>query len=886
MSHLASRRGIHVHEISLDVLAKFLCLGSIGCLLLLVGTSRSFASELPEPLGELIRQTCLDCHDGDSAEAGLDLASLPFALTDRELRDRWILIYDRIDAGEMPPDSDGLSERDRESILETLHNAIVQADRADVIGNGRGPLRRLTREEYEQNLRDVLKLPLLDIRDMLPEDRVVQRFNKTATALDMSRVQLAAYLDAAETALQQAMAGGTAPPPVTTYRAVGTQLFSETSTFGEREAMFFAKDNEAVSRQELGALKDDPALELALFRSAHWPYYGYPLGFVAKLPGEYRVRFSARAVLQTEGYRLEPATAPVPMTFRARKPSGPDVSGDVRATGGIMDIQPKPAVYETTVSLLPTETFEYSLLGLPVPLARNVNGGPPTYRYPPFPENGQPGVAFQWLEVEGPMPPESWPPPSHRVLFDDFGTEVTSKNPTQDASRLLRRFVDLAAREPISDEVLARFEQLIQRRLQQGSSFTEAMLAGYKGFLCSSHFLYLREPKGDGVAIAGIPADGWREKGNLANPTKNPSSSASHYAIASRLSHFLTNTRPDEELMKLAAEGKLRDREALRIETDRLINSHGFGRFVENFTDYWLDLRNIRRDEPDIRLHPEYRFDDYLIESMERETRTFFTAMIRDNLPASVLVDADFVYANDHLSRHYELDPLSGSQMQKVVLPEDSPYGGLLTQAAIMKVTANGTSTSPVVRGAWISERLMGQPPPPPPKNVPAVEPDIRGAKTIRELLSLHTKSESCAGCHARFDPVGLALENFDILGGWRTRYRGIEQGELVTGIDRAGHDFAYTLAEPVDASGELLDGRRFRDIHDLKGLLVSNPRQLARNLLHQFTLYSTGTPVRFSDRDEIESLLDVCEPDGYRVRDLIHSLVQSRIFLGKDGGR
>ena len=156
--------------------------------------------------------------------------------------------------------------------------------------------------------------------------------------------------------------------------------------------------------------------------------------------------------------------------------------------------------------------------------------------------------------------------------------------------------------------------------------------------------------------------------------------------------------------------------------------------------------------------------------------------------------------------------------------------------------------------------------------------------------MALHTKSDSCAGCHARFDPIGFALENFDVLGGWRIRYRGTEKHfentVPVPGIARAGPDFAYTLAEPVDASGQLLDGRRFRDIHKLKALLASNTRQLAGNLLHQFTLYSTGTPVRFSDRAEIESILDACESDGYRVRDLIHSLVQSRIFLGKDGCR
>jgi hypothetical protein len=221
--------------------------------------------------------------------------------------------------------------------------------------------------------------------------------------------------------------------------------------------------------------------------------------------------------------------------------------------------------------------------------------------------------------------------------------------------------------------------------------------------------------------------------------------------------------------------------------------------------------------------------------------------------------------------------------MRRITLPPDSPFGGLLTQAAILKVTANGTSTSPVVRGAWIMERLIGEPPPPPPPSVPAVEPDIRGAKTIRDLLALHTKSESCAGCHARFDPVGLALENFDIFGGWRTRYRGVEQGERIAGIDRAGHDFVYTVAESVDAAGQLRDGRRFQNIRELKTILASQPRQLARNLLHQFTLYATGTPVRFADRVEIEALLDGCAADGYRVRDLLHALVQNRIFLGSE---
>ena len=849
---------------------------------LLIGlvTTPLAASEFAPQISALVKENCRACHDGKSGQGGFDLSGLAWDLDQTANRARWIHIHERVEKREMPPAGNELTDGVRESLLELLGEAISTAERAEVRAQGRGPLRRLTREEYEQNLRDLLQLPQLDIRDMLPADREAHGFNKTAAVLDMSHVQMVAYLEAAEVALRQAVASGLVPPEVTKYRALGRDLFTETATFGEREAMFFAKNGKAVDNEELAELEHDPALEVAIFRSAHWPYYGYPRGFVAKLAGEYRVRFSARAVLQTKGFLLKPASESIPMTFRTRKPSGPDVSGDVQAAGGLMDVPPVAQVFETTIRLLPTETFEYSLLGLPVPLARNVDGGPPTYRYPPFPAGGQPGVAFQWLEVEGPIPPETWPPPSHRVLFDELGPELVAPHPEKEAARLLRRFVKRAAREPLPEPAVARYEKLVLDRLKEGVPFGDALLAGYKAFLCSSYFLYLREPS---------------------DPTRGD---LDHFAIASRLSHFLTNTRPDATLQECARRGQLRQASILQRQTDRLIESPAFGRCVKNFTAYWLNLRHMTRDEPDVRLFPEYRFDNYLIESMQRETEMFFTAMLRENLPAKVLIDTDFVYANDRLAQHYKLEPLTGSQLRKVSLPQESPYGGLLTQAAILKVTANGTSTSPVVRGAWIMERLLGLPPPPPPPSVPGVEPDIRGAKTIRELLRLHAQEETCAACHARFDPVGVALENFDILGGWRTQYRGMRAGaeslssaeasgekqtektsyQHVAGIDRAGHDFIYTLTEAVDASGRLRDGRSFADIYELKELLAADSRQLARNLLHQFTVYATGTPVRFSERGEIERILDVCAKNDYGVRDLVRRLVQSKLFLGKEG--
>ncbi len=820
---------------------------------------RAAVASVPAPLARLFRQHCAQCHDKAARSGGLDLAALSFDLSNRAIREQWIRIHDRVEKGEMPPKPGAFSPARRAELLKLLGAQLHAADQAEINAAGRGPLRRLNRDEYEQNLRDLLQLPHLDIRDQLPADREAYHFNKVSETLDMSRVQLMAYLDAAEVALQQAMVKTAQPPAPMKYRAVGKQLSFVRSIVGEKQSMFFARNSVGIDSNEKGE-EADPTVEMAMFRSPGWPYAIYPKKLVTPAAGAYRVRFSARAVLQQPGFALKPATQPVPMTFRSRRPTNHDIAEDVKSVGGILDIQPNAqpgaGVYETVVQLGAGQTIEYGLLGLPVPQP-DAGGITAAYRFPPFPEGGQPGIAFQWMEVEGPLAPETWPPVSHRVLFDDLGVEVKSANPTQDAKRLLRRFIKLAAREPAPEEAVAKFEALTLSRLNGGASLADALLSGYKAFLCSDLFLYLREPA-------------------LAND---------QFAVANRLSHFLTDTRPDATLLELARQGKLRNAAVLRRETDRLIAGEGFQRFVTHFTDYWLSLRELRRDDPDIRLYPEYRLDDYLVESMGLETRAFFAAMVRENLPATTLIEADFTFANDRLARHYGLPAMAGSHVRKVALPKGSPYGGLLTQAAILKVTTNGVATSPVLRGAWVMDRLIGQPPSPPPPGVPAVEPDIRGAKSMRDLLALHTKSASCASCHAKFDPVGLALENFDVMGRWRVNYRGLEAGERISGIDRSGHDFSYTIAGAVDSSGRLADGREFKDVHALKAIFKANPRQLARNLLHQFTVYATGAPVRFADRREIESILDACAKDGYRVRDLLHALAQSKIFLGQKGG-
>jgi hypothetical protein len=219
--------------------------------------------------------------------------------------------------------------------------------------------------------------------------------------------------------------------------------------------------------------------------------------------------------------------------------------------------------------------------------------------------------------------------------------------------------------------------------------------------------------------------------------------------------------------------------------------------------------------------------------------------------------------------------------MRRVTLPKNSVRGGLLTQASILKVTANGTTTSPVKRGAWIMTRVIGKPSPPPPEAVAAVEPDIRGATTIREQLAKHRDQESCNVCHRNIDPPGFALERFDVMGGWRDRYR-VTGGEKVKGIGRNGNYFHFGLGPPVDASGEMADGRRFADAQQLKEYLAQDQTQLARNLVQQLIVYATGATIRFSDRPTIEKILAANREKDYGVRSLVHGIVQSDTFLTK----
>jgi len=243
-------------------------------------------------------------------------------------------------------------------------------------------------------------------------------------------------------------------------------------------------------------------------------------------------------------------------------------------------------------------------------------------------------------------------------------------------------------------------------------------------------------------------------------------------------------------------------------------------------------------------------------------------------------VQSDFAMLNEKLAVHYGIPGVSGPAIRRVTLPKDCPRGGFLTQAAILKVTANGTTTSPVVRGAFVMDRLLGKPPEPPPANVPAVEPDVQGATTIREQLDKHRSDATCASCHAKMDPPGFALESFDVIGGQRDRYRSIGAGDPAPrgSIDpRIG--ISFKLGPKVDASGQLPDERKFAGIADFKTLLASEKHQLLHNLARQLTVYATGRDIAFSDRAALNDIVARTEKQGGGIWTLLHEIALSSLF-------
>lgn len=828
-------RGLRVMPTTLGMLATVLVFSVLYAPnrqlggLRLVCTSRLLAAEPPaQPLApwrELVTRFCVDCHGAETRQAGLRLDQLAFAIdgeTPASVAERalWWKVLDRVRAGEMPPaGSPGPAPVAIEGPLRALGAELQRVELRQRAQVGRVALRRLNRSEYENTLNDLLGTRA-KLRDALPPDGVADGFDNASAANHTSSFLLEKYLEAANTALNLAIANRPSPPPSIRKR------------YSLKEGHPVRTTTEDVYR-----FGDDG--EVTCFCSSEWhnvsvsPFYPSEAGL-------YRFRIAASAV-QSGGQ---------PVTFRVTA-SGARLTGKSGLVGYFDAMPGEPQIFEFERWMEPRTTISLLPYGLAHANTVKQQGGTAWTG---------PGLSVRFVEIEGPIHGD-WPPASHRRLCGELPrkpagqpnfrdrVEVASDRPRVDAERLLLTFLRRAFRRVVGPDDAAPFVAIFDQRLAAGATFEQALRAAYQGVLVAPEFLFLRE-----------------RPGRLDDA-----------ALATRLSYFLWSSLPDDELLALAEQQKLGDPAALRGQVERLLDHPRAAALTENFVGQWLGLRDIDATEPSHLLYPE--FDHLLKVSMIRETELYFEELLRHDLGVARFVDADFTMLNGRLARHYGLPGPAGWQFQRVALPADSYRGGLLTMASVLKVTANGTTTSPVMRGAWVLDRILGAPAPPPPANIAAIEPDIRGAATIREQLAKHRADASCAVCHRRIDPPGFALESFDCIGGWRDRYRVTGHGDPVT-ID--GRRMPYHRGKAVDPTGEWPEGVAFADIRELKQRLLRDEPTLARAFVSRLVAYGTGRAPTRAERDEVAAIVEQARDRNYGVRSLIHEVVQSDLFRNK----
>ena len=782
----------------------------------------SLASAIPPAIQPFLDQHCIDCHDSDVKKGGLDLSALTTSPTTPATLKKWVRIFDRVAAHEMPPPK---KPQPSPSELQAFATAL-STDLTTQYNTPKGTvLRRLNRREYQNTINDLLGINV-NLIDALPEDGRAQGFDNIGSALSISGIQMLRYMETAELALNAALSSDQRPVP-TTQRAT---LESE-------------RNKEPIGKHWLK--QSDGSI--VVFNDGGFPSTVIP-NLRAPTAGTYKLRITGY------GYQIaEPVTfAIITGSFNFRNADNLTHSFHQLPIG-------TPGTVEVTLHLNQGNGIWISPQGLNGPDGHSpIKDGPD--KYP-----GE-GMAIKEVTLEGPII-TTWPPQGQALLIGNaklreippakpsdrrkasFKPTITAAtpNPASDSQTQLTAFITAAFRRPATPADIAPYQNLFNAEFASSKDFLIAMRTAAIAVLCSPEFLFLQEPAG---------------------PLNN-------LQLASRLSYFLTRSAPDAELLR----ADLAQPNVLKTQTERLLQSPTLTRFITDFTDGWLNLREIDFTTPDKQLYPEY--DELLLDSMLRETRSFITELITQNLSTSHLIDSPFAMLNARLAQHYGIPGVTGLNIQKVTLPPNSKRGGILTHASVLKVSANGTNTSPVVRGVFVLDRLLGTEPPPPPPGIPGVEPDIRGASTLRELLDKHRDSETCNSCHRIIDPPGFALENYDVIGGWRDRFRSIGEGEQVK-LTVQGRKVRYRLGPPVDSTGELPSGATFNNLADLQKILLADQDRIARCLTEKLLTFATGREMTFADRPEIEHLVAESKTRQHSLRDLIHAIIQSSIFRTK----
>lgn len=812
-----------------------------------------------------LRTHCLRCHGPEKQEADFRIDEhLPNDFLDRTVADRWSEVLNMLNGGDMPPeDAPQPSREEARPIVEWIERERLRAERARRDTNI--VLRRLNREEYNNTIRDLTGVKL-DLVEEFPADPTAGGFDNNGGALSVSPLHLELYLKAARKVFDRAIVDDDAGP-------------------GAIKWHFEIEDGLPSSDRRHVRLDDDLNRSVHLDCGPRPPRDGF---IVLRAPGEacrvqyfqpprageYIIRIRAAGATPAEDFvraegpivdlrhrqndwqKLDSAdrqsrqeqydrwSAPSikrhyaeDRTYRYGPPRMRIVGyfGSQRPVLDAYDVTAQvedPAVHESRVLFTTEKTSIEVTNPYRIPYAPHWN---PHYivQRDDFP---RPELLIDWIEIEGPLY-DSWPPSSHpRILF-------ASPNRNQDevayAREVLARFMPRAYRRRLRagelDSKVALFEQV----RPQKSSFAAAIKVPLQSVLVSPHFLYLVED-----------AD-----------SKNSTRTLDDFELAARLSYFLWSSMPDDELFRLAAAGQLQNAATLRTQVNRMLADPKSEAFVRNFAGQWLELRKVGLNPPDVP-----RYDEHLEVSMRGETEAFFAHVLRHDRSVLEFLNCDYVTVNQRLARFYDIDDVQGDHFRPVPVPAECHRGGLVTQAAILAITSNGTRTSPVWRGEWVLKNLLGDPPPPPPPNAGDIPPVEQGEQeiTLRERLQLHRHESQCARCHNKIDPLGFALENFDHSGQWRDK------------------DGTRGNSPAIDSRVRMPDGAEFEGVDGLRDELLNRQDAFLACLAEKMFTYALGRELGYADHTQVNEAVAAMQDGDLTLRSLIRAVVASRVFRSK----
>jgi hypothetical protein len=770
---------------------------ALGTIWLSVIGGFAHAEELsPRPtmehaIGPFVQAYCIDCHSGDSAEAGLDFDKLLAAPSVPHRRLQWERAVQRIEAGEMPPaDMTQPEDVERNAALAWLHEELADPDCTQPQNPGRPTLRRLNRTEYQNTVRDLVGVDF-DAAKFFPRDELGYGFDNNGDVLSLPTLLLEKYLQAAEEIAAKAIVTPESIAEPEQHFAWG-ELHGGTAARGVR-----------------GLFSDGRIwAELPLPEAGH--YIVRVKAFASQMgdePTKMRISLGDKelAVVNVTAEQKED-----PQTYVARFHGEPGV-----ATVGV----------EMT-----NDAWN--------PLAEDE-------------ERRDRNLFVMAIDVIGPtdvLTPEKLPESHRRLLEGSPSLDQWQNNDawTEPTRRTISKLLGRGYRRPASTEEIDRILGLVASARDRGDSFERAIQLALQALLVSPQFLFI------GYESPALAAS------DESAPQPNTPAAAAHplseYELATQLSYFLWSSMPDDELLQLAAEGKLRDK--LDAQIDRLLSSPRADQLIRNFSEQWLETRKLETMQRSPQHFPE--FDNALRDSFREETFRLVQDVVRNNLPLTTLLSADYSFVNGRLAKHYGLSEPTGEEFVRVELPAER-HAGILAHGSVLSVTAFEDRTSPVLRGKWVLDHLLADPPPPPPPDAGSL-PEASGElthKTLRERLELHRADPTCASCHKRMDPIGLAMENFDAVGRWR---------------DMEGD-------QPIDASGELPDGRKLNGPASLRDVLLADFPRVRRSLAERLLIFGLGRGLEPYDTCAVNEIVAAAEANGDTFASMVRAVTKTTPF-------